>query len=50
MVQTLLEDGADHLIVSKDGWTALYEVAFDGHEEVVQLLLENGANHSAVER
>ena len=32
---------------SKDGWTALHQAAINGHEAVVRLLLDNGANIEA---
>ena len=30
--------------VQKDGWTSLYSAAFNGFEEIVKILIENGAN------
>ena len=36
--------------LQEDGWTALIKAAFRGHEEVVGLLLEGGADREAKDR
>ena len=36
-----------HIVLIQDGWTALCAAAQDGHREVVQVLLQHGADVNA---
>ena len=49
IVKTLLENGANTEISTKDGDTPLYAAAFGGHLEVVEFLLSVGANIEATD-
>ncbi|HFJ9437813.1 MULTISPECIES: ankyrin repeat domain-containing protein [Bacillus] len=44
LVAFLIEKGADINVIQSGGWTGLHEAALLGSEEIVMLLLENGAN------
>ena len=40
----LIEKGLDVNIMQSGGWTGLHEAALLGNEEIIMLLLKNGAN------
>ena len=42
-----LADGADVNVKDKVGWTPLHLAAFNGHKEIVELLIANGADVNA---
>ncbi|HDR3887094.1 TPA: ankyrin repeat domain-containing protein [Bacillus cereus] len=44
LVAFLIEKGSDVNAVQSGGWTGLHEAALLGNEEIIILLLENGAN------
>ncbi|MGE7863473.1 ankyrin repeat domain-containing protein [Bacillus mobilis] len=44
LVAFLIEKGSDVNVIQSGGWTGLHEAALLGSEEIVMLLLENGAN------
>jgi len=44
MTKYLLKAGAEVDIADKDGYTALLDAAYNGHTEIVAILLEAGAN------
>ena len=44
LVAFLIEKGSDVNAVKSGGWTGLHEAALLGNEEIIILLLENGAN------
>ena len=50
MVRLLLEKGADVEAKNQRGRTALIEATSNGHEAVVQLLLEKGSNQEKDEK
>ena len=39
-----------HIVVIQDGWTALMAAAQNGHREVVELLLQHGADANAKDK
>jgi hypothetical protein len=39
-----------HTLCLQDGWTPLHRAAWNGHEDVVVLLLDRGANVDAANR
>jgi len=45
-VRLLLQNGASCDATTKNGYTALHLAVKEGHEQVVSLLLDNGANHN----
>jgi ankyrin len=45
-VVLLLQHGANADATTKDKYTPLHIAAKEGHDEVAQVLLENGASHS----
>ena len=46
-VKQFLADGADVNVKDKDGGTPLSYAAFEGHKEIVELLIAKGADLSA---
>ncbi|MES5955432.1 ankyrin repeat domain-containing protein [Bacillus fungorum] len=44
LVAFLIEKGADVNVIQSGGWTGLHEAALLGNEEIIVLLLKNGAN------
>ncbi|MBZ8120713.1 hypothetical protein CJ999_03880 [Bacillus thuringiensis] len=44
LVTFLIEKGSDVNIMQSGGWTGLHEAALLGNEEIIMLLLKNGAN------
>ncbi|PEQ47568.1 hypothetical protein COK00_10405 [Bacillus cereus] len=44
LVAFLIEKGSHVNVIQSGGWTGLHEAALLGNEEIVMLLLENGAN------
>ncbi|MDL2417974.1 ankyrin repeat domain-containing protein [Bacillus tropicus] len=44
LIAFLIEKGSDVNVMQSGGWTGLHEAAFLGSEEIIVLLLENGAN------
>ncbi|MEC2451111.1 ankyrin repeat domain-containing protein, partial [Bacillus thuringiensis] len=44
LVAFLIEKGSDVNIMQSGGWTGLHEAALLGNEEIIMLLLKNGAN------
>jgi ankyrin repeat protein len=48
IVQHLLNAGADLEAKNDNGWTALIRAAYGGHEAIVRLLLEKGADYAGI--
>lgn len=46
VVQILIQNGAQVNIQSQNGFTPLYMSAQENHDQVVKILLANGANQS----
>ncbi|MDA2164604.1 ankyrin repeat domain-containing protein [Bacillus cereus] len=44
LVTFLIEKGSDVNVIQSGGWTGLHEAALLGNEEIIVLLLKNGAN------
>ncbi|HFJ9316942.1 hypothetical protein CN324_09330 [Bacillus anthracis] len=44
LVAFLIEKGSEVNVMQSGGWTGLHEAALLGNEEIIMLLLENGAN------
>ncbi|MGR5939361.1 ankyrin repeat domain-containing protein [Bacillus pacificus] len=44
LVAFLIEKGSDVNVIQSGGWTGLHEAALLGNEEIIVLLLKNGAN------
>lgn len=44
IAELLLKHGAEVNAIQQGGWTPLHEAALHGHEEMIKLLLEFGAN------
>ncbi|TPV42377.1 ankyrin repeat domain-containing protein [Bacillus dicomae] len=44
LVAFLIEKGSDVNVIQSGGWTCLHEAALLGNEEIIILLLKNGAN------
>ena len=44
LVAFLIEKGSEVNVIQSGGWTGLHEAALLGNEEIIMLLLENGAN------